>query len=105
MESLADRPSKAKAIKLLQSGKAPGEDGIPAEIYKHGGEAIISHLFSLFGYIGTNEDIPQELKYAIIVTKKSDCGITTGELLSVIIKSLLSKSHNRLATLQIPNYL
>jgi hypothetical protein len=61
---LADRPSKVeihKAIKLLQSGKAPGEDGIPAKIYKHGGEAITSHLFSIFGYIWRDEDIPQEL--------------------------------------------
>ena len=77
-EHLADRPSKAaKAIKLPQSGKAPVEDGIPAEIYKHGGEAIISHLFS---YIWRDEGIPQELKDAIIVTlykkkgSKSDCG-------------------------------
>jgi hypothetical protein len=69
--------------------------------------SVFSSFAVIFGQI--NEDIPQQLKYAIIVTKKkdskSDCGITTGELLSVIIKSLLSKSHNRLATLQIPNYL
>ncbi|CAB4027550.1 Hypothetical predicted protein, partial [Paramuricea clavata] len=97
-EHLADRPTKAeirKAIKLLQSGKAPGEDGIPAKIYKHGGEAIISHLFSLFGYIWRDEDIPQELKDAIIVTlykkkgSKSDCGNYRGiELLSHCSKIL-----------------
>ena len=99
-EHLADRPTKAeirKAIKLLQSGKAPGEDGIPAEIYKHGGEAIIFHIFSLFGYIWRDEDIPQELKDAIIVKlykkkgSKSDCDNYRGIALLSHCSKILAK--------------
>ena len=36
------------AIQQLQAGKAPGPDGIPAEILKVGGETLIIHLTKLF---------------------------------------------------------
>ena len=35
-------------IKQLTSGKAPGSDGIPPDIFKHGGTAIAKELFKLF---------------------------------------------------------
>ena len=38
----------SKAIKQMTSGKAPGPDAIPAEVYKMGGETIRSQLTSLF---------------------------------------------------------
>ena len=37
-----------KAIKLLSSGKAPGSDTIPAEIYKAGGPPVAEKLTELF---------------------------------------------------------
>ena len=33
-----------KAVKLLSSGKAPGADSIPAEIYKEGGITLLDKL-------------------------------------------------------------
>ena len=98
-EHLTDRPSKEeirKAINQMQSGKASGEDRIPLEIYKHGGKAIVSHVFSLFGHIQADEDIPEELNNAIIITlhkqkgSKGDCGNYQGI-------SLLSRCSNILA--------
>ena len=53
-EHLADRPSKEDiciGINQVQSGKASGEDGIPVEIYRHGGEAIVCHLFDRYSDI------------------------------------------------------
>eukprot|EP00914_Ancora_sagittata_P004859 GHVO01010160.1.p2 GENE.GHVO01010160.1~~GHVO01010160.1.p2 ORF type:complete len:144 (+),score=24.86 GHVO01010160.1:209-640(+) len=41
-------PETLKAIKQMRSGKAPGSDSIPAEIYKYGGEALAVHLSDLF---------------------------------------------------------
>jgi len=40
--SLADTPTEAevaKAIKGLSSGKAPGADSLPAEVYAAGGQS------------------------------------------------------------------
>ena len=37
-----------KAIDQLQTGKAPGPDGIPPEIYKMGGLALAEHLTGIF---------------------------------------------------------
>ena len=37
-----------KAIKLLSSGKAPGSDAIPTEIYKAGGTPVAKKMTELF---------------------------------------------------------
>nr|VZI30843.1 unnamed protein product [Spirometra erinaceieuropaei] len=36
------------AVQQLSSGKAPGSDAIPAEVYKHGGPLLTDHLTALF---------------------------------------------------------
>ena len=55
-----------KAIKLLSSGKAPGSDAIPAEIYKAGGPPIAEKLTELFHIMWRKEAIPQRFKDAKI---------------------------------------
>ena len=56
-----------EAIQLLQTGKAPGPDGIPPEVYKEGGPAMLSSLTSLFQLFWEAEELPQDLKDANIV--------------------------------------
>ena len=56
-----------KAIKLLSSGKAPGADAIPAEIYKAGGPPVAEKLTELFHIMWRKEAIPQEFKDATII--------------------------------------
>ena len=56
-----------KAIKLLSSGKAPGSDAIPAEIYKAGGPPVAEKLTELFHIMWRKEAIPQEFKDATII--------------------------------------
>ena len=51
----------------MTSGKAPGPDAIPAELYKMGGETIRSQLTSLFQTTWNQVHLPQELKDATIV--------------------------------------
>ncbi|PFX19481.1 LINE-1 retrotransposable element ORF2 protein [Stylophora pistillata] len=68
--TLTDPPTEAevaKAIKRLSSGKAPGADSIPAEVYAAGGPKLIECLTSLFATIWTQEKLPQELKDASII--------------------------------------
>ena len=56
-----------KAIHLLTSGKAPGTDSIPAEVYKEGGTALTEKLHQLFQLIWQHETVPQDFKDAFII--------------------------------------
>ena len=56
-----------KAIYLISSGKAPGSDAIPAEVYKEGGTALTERLHELFLLIWQQETIPQDFKDATII--------------------------------------
>ena len=58
----------ARAIACLKDGKAPGGDGIPAEIRKHGGDNLISRLNQLITNAWEVGSVPQAWKDASIVT-------------------------------------
>ena len=66
---MSSQPSlkTVKAIKLLSSGKAPGSDAIPAEIYKTGGPPVAEKLTELFHIMWRKETIPKEFKDATII--------------------------------------
>ena len=69
-ESLADPPTSAElanALKQTSPGKAPGADGIPANIYNNGGDVILDQLTSLFRSISDARQVPQDFKDASIV--------------------------------------
>ena len=51
----------------LSSGKATGEDGIPAEIYIHGGEAISKRLLEIVRQMWQEGEVVQEFRDASIV--------------------------------------
>ena len=67
MDDIPSEDEIKKAINLLSSGKAPGSDAIPAEIYKVGGDALIGKLKELFELIWKEEKIPQDFKDASII--------------------------------------
>ncbi|BHF85614.1 hypothetical protein SprV_1002878300 [Sparganum proliferum] len=56
-----------RAVQQLSSGKAPGSDTIPAEVYKHGGPQLMHHLTALFQEMWRQGEVPQDLKDATIV--------------------------------------
>ena len=66
-----DRPPSEeevkKAINQLSTGKAPGADAIPVELYKHGGDTLLQKLTDLFSRMWDDEVIPQQLKDASII--------------------------------------
>ena len=66
-----DRPPSEeevkKAIKQLSTGKAPGADAIPAEVYKHGGDMLLQKLTYIFRRMWDEELIPQQFKDASII--------------------------------------
>ena len=67
LDELPTVSETVKAIKLLSSGKAPGSDAIPAEIYKVGGPPVAEKLTELFHIMWRKEAIPQEFKDATII--------------------------------------
>ncbi|BHF62952.1 hypothetical protein SprV_0200594100 [Sparganum proliferum] len=56
-----------RAVQQLSSGKAPGSDTIPAEVYKHGGPQLMDHLTALFQEMWLQGEVPQDFKDATIV--------------------------------------
>ena len=57
----------SKAINQLSSGKAPGTDAIPAEIYKTGGPMLNQKLTELFTSFWSKGSLPQNFKDTSIV--------------------------------------
>uniref|UniRef100_A0A0L8GQJ8 Uncharacterized protein n=1 Tax=Octopus bimaculoides TaxID=37653 RepID=A0A0L8GQJ8_OCTBM len=54
------------SVKQISSGKAPGRDVVPHEIYKHGGEKLFKKLHDLFINIWVVDREPQNFKDASI---------------------------------------
>ena len=90
------------AINSLKNNKATGPDGIPAELLKHGGDAVATCLHNIIQEVWNSGCCPQQWKDADIISiykKKGDrniCGNSRGiSLLStsgkVVTKILLSR--------------
>lgn len=60
-------PKVEKAIKQLSCGKAPDNDSIPPEIFKHGGDTVTEELTQLYEQIWTAAKVPEDFKGALIV--------------------------------------
>ena len=68
---LDDPPTREeikKATMQLKVGKAQGIDGIPAEVYQHGKEAVLDKLQDLFTNCWEKETLLQDLRDAVIVS-------------------------------------
>ena len=93
----------ARAIKHMSTGKAPGPDAIPAEIFKSGGISLTRRLTDLFCSHWEKETLPQAFKDATIVHiykrkgNKRTCDNHRGiSLLSIAGKILARVPLNRL---------
>ncbi|XP_069960323.1 RNA-directed DNA polymerase from mobile element jockey [Cherax quadricarinatus] len=87
----------------LSSGKAPGSDAIPAEVYKEGGMALVEKLHQLFQLVWQHETVPQDFKDASIMHlykrkgNRQACDNHRGiSLLSIAGKTLARVLLNRL---------
>ena len=93
-----------RAIAGLKYGKAPRGDGIPAEVWKHGGDKLFRRLHQLITNAWEVGDVPQAWKDASIVTifkngDRTDSGNNRGiYLLSIPGKIFDRILPNRLST-------
>ncbi|XP_054289682.1 uncharacterized protein LOC129004977 [Macrosteles quadrilineatus] len=91
-----------EAIKQLSSNRAPGNDGIPVEIFKVGGKTLLINFHKLILEIWRKESMPDEWNEAVItpIHKKGDkteCNNYRGiSLLSSAYKVLSKVILNRL---------
>ncbi|VDL86166.1 unnamed protein product [Schistocephalus solidus] len=60
-------PETIWAVQQISSGKAPGTDAIPPEVYKHGGPRLMSELTTLFKEMWRQGQVSQDFKDATIV--------------------------------------
>ena len=79
-----------KAIRKMSRNRSPGADGLPAEIFQHGGELLLFKLGDFIRLCWELEDVPQNFKDANIIHlykkkgSQSDCNNHRGiSLLSV----------------------
>ena len=63
-----------KAIRQIKDNKSAGPDGIPPELFTHGGQTVATHLHRIFVKIWIDEVIPADMRNANIITifKKND---------------------------------
>ncbi|XP_072906368.1 uncharacterized protein [Hemitrygon akajei] len=85
-----------KALKNLKNGKAAGEDNIPAEALKEGGEVMVDHLHILLNLIWRTGEIPSDWKKDLLVKlpKSGDlslCGKWRGITLLSIPSKVLTR--------------
>ncbi|CAH1270878.1 Hypp4486 [Branchiostoma lanceolatum] len=88
-----------KALDQQKSGKAAGVDGIPPEVWKHGGAPLHSKLHELLVHVRCWEDgkLPQDLRDAVIITlhknkgEKADCSNYRGITLLPIAGKILAR--------------
>ena len=81
----------------LKVGKSPGIDGIPAEVYQHGGETVLDTLQDLFTNCWEKATVLQDLRDAVIVSlyknkgERSDCSNYRGITLLLIAGKILAR--------------
>nr|VZI35215.1 unnamed protein product [Spirometra erinaceieuropaei] len=103
-----------RAVQQLSSGKAPGADAIPAEVYKHGGPQLMDLLTALFQEMWRQCEVPQDFKDATIVhfyKQKGNCQLCYNRrdiyLLNIagkiFARILLNCLNNRLELGLLPN--
>jgi len=64
---IPDASEVQRAVNQITSGTAPGQDGLPPELFKFGGSKVVEKLVTIYGDILNKLSVPQEFKDALIV--------------------------------------
>ena len=100
IEDIDDPPSLdevRKAIKQMSNGKAPGRDGISAEIFKALSNEALQTFHGILISIWEMEEVPADFRDATIVTlfknkgSRADCGSHRGISLFSTARKILAR--------------
>lgn len=74
LDEIPTMDEMTRAVASLRDGKAPGSDGIPAEVWKYGGANLCNRLYQIITKAWGEGSVPQAWKDASIITiyKKGD---------------------------------
>ncbi|VDL93386.1 unnamed protein product [Schistocephalus solidus] len=67
LDLLPSLPETIRVVQQMSSGKAPGSDAIPLEVFQHGGPQLMAELTTLFQGMWRQVQVPQDFKDATIV--------------------------------------
>ena len=87
----------SEALDSIASGKAPGKDGIPAEILKCCKGTVITEMYEILCQCWREGKVPQDMRDANIVTlyknkgDRSDCNKYRGISLLSIVRKLFAR--------------
>ena len=101
MDAVISESEVSEAIKSLKAGKAAGPDGLPPDLFIHGGPAMIKLLTDFCRRCWQERDVPSQWLRANIVTiykkkgAKSDCGNHRGLSLLDVAGKVLAKVLNK----------
>ena len=90
----------AKAIQSMKAGKAAGPDGLPPDLFRHGGAALLRFLTEFCRKCWQEKAVPAQWLRANIVTiykrkgEKSECGNYRGLSLLDVAGKMLAKLLN-----------
>lgn len=90
-------PEVRLAVSALKNKKAPGGDGLPAEVFKFGGNLLLARLHAVFLACWRERRIPARWKHATIIPiykrkgDRSDCGNSRGIALLDVAGKVLAR--------------
>ena len=106
LDELPTEEELSKAINSLAKGKAPGNDGIPAEVLKYAKPSLLQQLHGLLCQCWEEGSVPHDMRDANIITlyknkgHRSDCNNHRGiSLLSTVGKTFARVALRRLQQL------
>ena len=62
-----ERREIEKVVRCLKNGKAAGMDGLPYEMFKFGGTAVIDMLLELYNSVWNEEKVPSKWNESRVV--------------------------------------
>ena len=106
LDEIPTMAEMARAIAGLKDAKAPGGDGIPTEVWKHGGDNLFSRLHQLITNAWEVGSVPQAWKAASIVTiyKKGD-RTDYGNYRRISLLSIAGKIFARILLNRLPTHI
>ena len=86
-----------ECIRTLRNRISPGADGLPAELFKYGGESVLREIHKVISIVWDTESVPKDWKDSLIISiyknkgDRAECGNSRGISLLSVVGKLMAK--------------